>query len=324
MRYVIYGAGAIGGVLGGRLHAAGHDVVLIARGAQLAALQRDGLRLQSRDRDDVHRITMVGAPADAGMTAGDVVVLAMKTQDTADALESLAAVAPPTTPILCAQNGVENERLASRWFADVYGLYVYIYALSIEPGLVQCFTAPSFGVCDLGRFPSGTDAFAERVATDLVGAGFDAVARTDIMRWKHTKLLANLGNALQVLCAAPNELADVGAEMRAEGEACFRAAGIDNVTWQDQQARFGVHLPLALVHGRAFPGGSTWQSVVRGVGRVETDYLNGEIVLLGRLTGTPTPLNERAQALVRALVAGGGSAGAGSPDEVRRQLRSDA
>ncbi len=38
-------------------------------------------------------------------------------------------------------NGVENERLASRWFADVYGLYVYIYALSIEPGLVQCLYA---------------------------------------------------------------------------------------------------------------------------------------------------------------------------------------
>jgi len=317
VRYVIYGAGAIGGVLGGRLHAAGRDVVLIARGRQLDTLRQHGLRLQSRDHDDVLRIRTVASPAEVGFAEGDVVVLAMKTQDTADALEALADAAPATTPILCAQNGVENERLASRWFADVHGMYVYIFALAIEPGLVQCFTEPSGGVCDVGHYPRGTSVLAARVVADLVAAGFDSTVSDDIMRWKHTKLLVNLGNVLQALSADPGTLADVSQALRAEGEACYRAAGIAHVTWDEQTARYASVMPLALVDGEPFPGGSSWQSLMKGSARIETDYLNGEIVLLGRLHGVPTPVNELLQGLMRAHLHAGGAARAYRPDELR-------
>ena len=90
-RYIIYGAGAIGGVIGGRLFQAGHDVVLIARGAHLAALQQSGLKLLSPDDEATLKIPAVGGPAEVEFRAGDVVVLGMKTQDTSAALEALAA-----------------------------------------------------------------------------------------------------------------------------------------------------------------------------------------------------------------------------------------
>ncbi|HLK44528.1 MAG TPA: 2-dehydropantoate 2-reductase N-terminal domain-containing protein, partial [Acidimicrobiales bacterium] len=89
MRFVIFGAGAIGGVLGGRLHQHGADVVLIARGAHLDAIRAAGLRLQDPDGEVTLPVAAVGHPRDAALREGDVVVLAMKSQDTAAALDAL-------------------------------------------------------------------------------------------------------------------------------------------------------------------------------------------------------------------------------------------
>jgi len=317
MRYIIYGAGAIGGVIGGRLHAAGHHVVLIARGDNLEALQANGLRLRSRDHDRVYPITAVSRPAEAEIQADDVVLLGMKTQDTAAALEELSACAPSTTPIFCAQNGVENERLASRLFAEVNAMYVFIFAASLVPGRVQCYTEPSGGVCDIGTFPRGLSPVAATVAEHFVGAGFDTRADDNIMRWKYGKLLGNLANALQALVDDLTGLGDVYEGLRAEAETCYDAAGIDYVPWADQEARFGAVMPLALIDGKPFPGGSSWQSLTRGSPRLETDYLNGEITLLGKLTGVPTPLNALMQRLMRSHVSVGGRAGGIAAEQLR-------
>jgi len=91
MRYVIYGAGAIGGIIGGRLFEQGHDVVLIARGEHLAALQRDGLTLESPRGTATLKVRSVGHPSEMEPNADDVVFLAMKTQDTAQALVDLVS-----------------------------------------------------------------------------------------------------------------------------------------------------------------------------------------------------------------------------------------
>src|SRR5947208_10329237 len=105
MRFVIYGAGAIGGAIGGRLFQHGHDVLLIARGAHYEAMRDRGLRLVDGDAD----VTLAVAVADRPPALGrdDVVVLAMKTQDTAPALRTLAEIASRDVAIVCAQNGVE-------------------------------------------------------------------------------------------------------------------------------------------------------------------------------------------------------------------------
>lgn len=87
MRYIIVGAGAVGGAVGGRLAEAGHQVVLVARGAQYTALRDDGLSLTTPDGTHVHRIPVADGPAAVELEAQDVLVLAVKTQDAVAALD---------------------------------------------------------------------------------------------------------------------------------------------------------------------------------------------------------------------------------------------
>src|SRR3954462_5234566 len=111
MRFVVFGAGAIGGVTGARLAQHGHDVVLIARGAHLERLRADGITVESADDRTQVKVPAFGSPSELTFGDGDVVLLAVKSQATKDALESLRAVAPSATPVACLQNGVENERV---------------------------------------------------------------------------------------------------------------------------------------------------------------------------------------------------------------------
>src|SRR5258708_9966121 len=124
MRYAIYGAGAIGATIGARLHLAGCDVVLVARGRHLEALQGEGLTLQTRVGEQRLAIASVGSPGEIELARDDVVLLSMKSQDTYSALRELCGRADPDVAVVCAQNGVENERLALRSFAHVYGAFV--------------------------------------------------------------------------------------------------------------------------------------------------------------------------------------------------------
>src|SRR5215472_7385497 len=133
MRFIVYGAGAIGGVIGARLFQAGHAVVLIARGAHYAAIQHHGLRLESPAETVVLSIPVVASAAAVQWADGDIVLLAMKSQDTFEAVRTLAKVVPSDTPVVCVQNGVENERTALRWFARVYGVYVMVPTSHLQP-----------------------------------------------------------------------------------------------------------------------------------------------------------------------------------------------
>ncbi len=108
MRFVIYGAGAIGGVIGGRLFEHGHDTVLIARGEHGRAIREQGLRIVSPDGAVTVAVPAVERPADLDLGPDDVVILAMKTQDTASALDELAGAAARDWP------GSPAPRTASR------------------------------------------------------------------------------------------------------------------------------------------------------------------------------------------------------------------
>ena len=91
--------------------------------------------------------------------------------------------------MVCLQNGVENERIALRLFANVYGAVVMSPTAHLEPGIVQAYGTRGTGVIDVGRYPSGLDA---AVRGDRAGArhsDFSSVPRPDIMRYKHAKLL---------------------------------------------------------------------------------------------------------------------------------------
>ena len=121
-------------------------------------------------------------------TADDVVVLAVKSQDTEPAARALVAAAGPDVPVVAAQNGVANERTLARWFGHVHGLCVMMPTEHLEPGVVIAHSAAATGILDLGRFPAGTDDVDDALAAALRASRCESVARPDIMRWKYRKL----------------------------------------------------------------------------------------------------------------------------------------
>jgi 2-dehydropantoate 2-reductase len=318
MRFVVYGAGAIGGVLGGRLHEAGHDVVLIARGPHLAAIQANGLRIDSRLGSVTVPTPAVGDPREIDFVADDVVFLCMKGQHTDDALRTLAGVAPPEVAVVSVQNGVANEPTALRYFANVYGMCVMCPAVHLEPGVVEASSAPVSGILDIGRYPHGVDARAEAISAAVANATFVSVPRPDIMRWKYGKLMNNLGNSLDALCGPGMRSSELNQEVRAEARACLEAAGIAFVDREEDTARRGDIIRWEPGGGRSRPGASSWQSLARGTGSIESDYLNGEIVMLGRLHGVDTPVNAALQRIANQAAREQWSAGSVSPEELIR------
>ncbi len=291
MRFVVVGAGAVGGVVGGRLFQHGHDVVLVARGEHGAAIRDRGLTVASPDVRVTLPVPVVDHPGGISWRDGDAVLLAVKSQDTADALRSLAAVAPATVPVACAQNGVSNEPAAARRFHRVYGILVRCAASFLDPGEVVAYSAPTTGILDLGRYPEGADALAEEIASAFRASTFRSEVRPDIMRWKHAKLLLNLRNAAVAVCAPGPERDELVDRARREGARVLRGAGIDAASLRELAGGAG-RLTLRPVEGRRRPGGSSWQSLARGSGSIEAEHLNGEIVRLGRLHHVPTPVNE--------------------------------
>jgi 2-dehydropantoate 2-reductase len=317
MRYIIYGAGGVGGVLGGRLHQAGRDVVLIARGDHLDAIRRDGLRLVTTDCDMRLPLPAVSHPREIDFRPDDVVILTMKTQDTEQALLDLENAGGIDLAVVCCQNGVENERIAARRYARVYGMVVYLWATFLEAGTVIGNTEPYSGVLHLGRYPTGVDPFCDEVATDLNASHFLSRPRPAIMGYKYSKLLGNIGTAIPALTgdaigSPPQRRLNV--ILRDEAIACYKAAGITLPDEDELREVNGAYRRVA-IEGHPSGEGSTWQSVMRGR-TIETDYLNGEIVLLGYLHGVPTPLNAVIRQLTNQVAVGREKTGRWTADDL--------
>jgi 2-dehydropantoate 2-reductase len=117
------------------------------------------------------------------------------------------------------------------------------------------------------------------------------------MRWKYTKLLMNLGNSVEAVCGHGDGAADLAHRVRSEGAAVLRAAGVDFASREEDRERRGELLTPKPIEGQTRGGGSSWQSLARGTGAIESDYLNGEIVLLARLHGVAAPANTLMQEL---------------------------
>jgi len=126
------------------------------------------------------------------------------------------------------------------------------------------------------------------------------------MSWKYRKLLLNLGNAIEAVCGREAIGGRLGEMVRAEGEAVLAAAGIAVVSTEDDLARRGDALTIQPVGNEPHrSGGSSWQSLQRGTGTIETDQLTGEIVLLGRLHGVATPANRALQEIAARMARAG-------------------
>lgn len=279
-------------------------------------MQRQGLTLVQPGTTTTQHVPAVGHPTELELGARDVVILTMKTQDVASALAELADATERDIPIVCAQNGVESERIASRVFSRVYGMLVWLPATFIEPGRVIAYAAPTAGLLDAGCYPHGTDACIEEVAAALDASGLAAQTQVEIMPWKYNKLLSNLGNAIMALVGPGQEIPDgLRDRIRAEALACYAAAGIEPVSEGEARARrAAARVEIVPIDGEAPLSGSSWQSLHRGLGSIETDFLNGEISLLGQLHGVPTPCNRVLQHLANQAARRGLEPGAMSPE----------
>jgi len=291
MRVVVYGTGAIGGTVAAGLARGGREVVAISRGAQLDVLRKQGLTLRTPMGDEQIRFPVVADPAEAGIGPDDAILLAMKGQDTQAALEALRAAGVTTQPIFCLQNGVDNERKALRMFENVHGVTVVLPGTFVKPGEVIAWGTPQHGVFDLGLAVGGHNADDDALAGALEAANIAAYVTDDVMVSKYGKLVVNLNNILIAALGTTPLPDDIRAAVRAEAEAVMMAAGIRfEITGRDEP-RMLKHMRMGEVPGARYEGTSTSQSLVRGTGSIETDLINGEIALLGRLNGVPTPLN---------------------------------
>ncbi|HWQ35655.1 MAG TPA: 2-dehydropantoate 2-reductase [Blastocatellia bacterium] len=309
MRYIIHGAGAIGGLIGGRLAAGGAEVLLIARQAMADAVNARGLTIRSREGEQqIPGITAVTDPREITPREDDVILLTVKSRQTAAAVQALHEVFGQETPIFCFQNGVRNEEAAAARFRRVYGVMVDVSATLLRPGLIAHTRSGSLAT---GCYPLGRDELLRQVAADFDRAVLKTTTHDHIMAIKWAKLLLNLNNATHAICDYYVQLSHVlppvarfMADVIEEGLRVLEVAGISveeennpfdvkahiarlrNLTEDEAAIRAARSLPPDL---RTYP--STWADLKHQRGETEAGYFNGEIILLGEKHGLFTPFN---------------------------------
>ncbi|MBM3801738.1 MAG: 2-dehydropantoate 2-reductase [Acidimicrobiia bacterium] len=302
-RYIVFGAGAIGSVLGASLYRCGQDVVLIGRTPHVEATRRDGLQLISRGVLRRIKVSATESLRDLRPKPDDILLVTVKSHDTAQAAEELGAIYGSGTTVVSLQNAIRNEEFLANRFERVYGGLVEFGANYLSPGVVE-YTRGN--LLALGKFPEGVDTVAERIASDLMAAGFRVYCHPRIMRLKWWKLAFNVNNALLALLGcwlqqaqSDPETYPLMAEVMSETLLVLRKAnihpeappGFPPIEESIDTLRRG---DFAREHDlppdrRSYP--SMWQDLKWFRKTTEADALNGEIVELGKKYGVPTPLN---------------------------------
>ena len=226
----------------------------------------------------------------------------------------------PNVAVVCGTNGVEHERLALRRFEHVYAMVIQLPAQFEKPGEVTVLCGPTNAILDVGRYPSDVDETAEQLAALLDGSpALLSEADGDVMTKKYAKLLVNLGNIADAACGMAGRGARVTAAAIEEGHRVYQAAGIRWEQPPDRVAHYkerAVSMQFDIPSGDTFVGGSTWQSLMKGATTLETDYFNGEILMLGRLHGVPTPTNQFLQQYASRMLRGEIAAGSVTTEEL--------
>lgn len=333
VRYVVFGAGAIGAAIGGLLARAGFRVVCVARPAYAEALRRGILIKMEGGEALVVKADAVSAVADLSPEEGDFVILTTKSQATESAVEELFELYGATLPIVCLQNGVRNEVIAASSFDRVYAGLVFLSAVQLKPSVI---TLPQGGIVAIGCYPVGLDDASRDLCADLSRAGLEASASAHVMAMKWGKLVANLNNATTTITGhwleqamADLEMRKLMLEVREEGLAVLDAAGIAVEPPADEPSPIRIRemtqklrqpprhpndpssLPL---ERRTYS--SMWQDLHLGRKQNEAEFLNGEIVALGEKLAIPTPYNSTLLQIVNRMFKEGLRPGIYSPREL--------
>ncbi len=319
MRAMIYGAGAIGGVVGGHLHLTDTEVVLIGRPGHVNAINEGGLRFVTPTGTHTLRLPAVTAPDQIDFTPEDAILLCVKGQNTEEALRDLRAVVDDV-PIFCLQNGVRNEGIAAGYFPRVYGVMVRVGGVYVTDGEVVARRDPP-GSLIMGQYPTGKDDVAEEVGDRLRRAGFSVLVTPDVMPYKWGKLMGNLGNAIGAITNARNgDNARIYAAVHEEARQVLSKAGIGWVSNEELAEKWPESAERPRGSLRTEAQSSTWQSLARRQGTVESDFLNGEIVRQAERLGLKAPVNKALLHIAQEMAASGETPGKHSPAELCRLL----
>jgi 2-dehydropantoate 2-reductase len=314
----VVGAGAIGGLLAAKFALAGEDVTVIDQGAHLAAIQKNGLKLEWHDgKVQTAKLKAVNKPTDAGKQ--DIVVLAVKAHFLDQVVRDIDALLGPDTIVLTVQNGLpwwyfqklggkyDNHRLESLDPSGVLtrnidpnrviGCVVYPAAAAVAPGVIHHVEGDRFPIGEL----DGSETERVRELHDVfIRAGLKSLVLPDIRSEIWLKAWGNLSfNPISALTHAT--LVDICqfAETRELAATMMREA-------QDIAQKLGVTFRVSIdkrIAGAEAVGAhktSMLQDVEAGRS-LETEALIGSILEMARLTGTPAPAIESVYALVKLL-----------------------
>jgi 2-dehydropantoate 2-reductase len=304
MRIAVVGAGGVGGGFGAALAKAGADVVFIARGAHLAAMKSEGLKVQG-GRGETHLVPTRATDDPASIGQVDIVLFCVKLWDVESAGQKIRPLIGPDTAVIPLQNGVDAaERLIPILGPDaVMGGVAQISASIVGPGLIQqvgSFMRMIFGELDGKRRKRAEDFLAL-----CLKAGFDATLSEQILTelWMKFILLASNASIMAlarqpigrlrddpdlrpIFIAAYRETIDVG-----------RARGVElPADALEKILDFTGHAPPAMKPSMAL-------DLERG-NRLELPWLGGKVVELGHKLGVPTPTHSLMYAMLKPYIMG--------------------
>jgi 2-dehydropantoate 2-reductase len=322
MRFLVFGGGAIGTYIGGSLALSGQDVVFVERPSLVDMLHNNGLHLRIKDQERQVDEPMVVSVVDEALSQGpyDAAILAVKSFDTRPLLESLAPYLVELPPIICLQNGVENEPL----LAEVLGKSKVIHGTVTSaigrrgPGSIVLERLRGVGI-------SAAHPLSPALESTFNAAGLNArlFDNPAAMKWSKmlTNLLANASSA--ILDMPPAKIFAHPGLYRMEMEQvreCLRVMAVQRIPVVDLPGTpvrlltwFARSLPPAasqpfllqsLGKGRGDKMPSFHIDLHSGRGLSEVDYLNGAVVRFGERHQVPAPVNYFLNETLLALTAG--------------------
>ena len=293
LKVAVMGAGAVGCYYGGMLARAAHEVILIARPQHVDAIERNGLRMETKTFDEQVRLAASADPS--AVRGADLVLFCVKSTDTESAGAQIRPHLSRGALVLTLQNGVDNaDRLRAVVPAhQVAAAVVYVATEMAGPGHVR-----HHGRGELVIEPSDAGA---AVAQALTAAGVPTEVSDNVRGALWMKLIINCAyNAISAIAQRPygqnvqgEGIQDVMRDVVDECAAVARAEGVQLPGDVDAAVR-------RIVDTMPTQSSSTAQDLARGK-RTEIDYLNGLVVRRGKALGIATPANRVLWALVKLL-----------------------
>ena len=328
MRFIVVGAGAVGGVLGGYLAMHQHKVVLVCRPAHAAAIrEHSGLRIKSATGEFTAHLDAEADVADVSFEDA-CVLLTAKSYDTQTCLDAIAAVAPAAAPVVSFQNGIANEPMIAERFINTFGGVVRMTCSFLQPGQV---TVRKQGRVVVGKYPKGADPFAKQLGAAFEEAGFDTSVSRAIESDKWLKLVVNLQSVWNAVIETRDhdtrEFVDLKVGVIEEAQAVLKAAKIkakpcDGRDMTIEEMITDLRKPRAGRQSSAVRvNNSTWQNLYLGRDRIENAYYHQPIIDLAKANGVAVPFNEAALELAEQSVKEGAGPNALRVNEAIERVR---